>query len=122
MCNSFENASYWNIIDDNASGIPYTEYLGIIFNCECIIDIIINEQSGLSLRVMEALFFNKKLITNNKYIADMDFYNPNNIYIFGVDKEPISNFMNKKYQIVPDSIKNNYLLDSFVKRITKESI
>ena len=118
LCDSVDKNSYWKIINDTEPGIRYIDYLGIIYNCKCIIDIVIDGQSGLSLRVMEALFFNKKLITNNKHISKMDFYNPNNIFILDIDKE-LNSFMEKQYQTVPDSIKNNYLLDSFVKRITQ---
>lgn len=37
---------------------------------------------GLSFRVFEALFYKKKIITNNPLVRNFDFYHPNNIFIW----------------------------------------
>ena len=47
------------------------------YNSECLIEIIRENQTGISLRVCEAIAFNKKLITNNFNIQHMPFYNAN---------------------------------------------
>lgn len=50
-------------------------------------------QKGMTLRIVEAMFFNKKLITNNDDILCMDFYNSQNIYVLGYDTRSIKGFI-----------------------------
>ncbi len=55
-------------------------------------------QTGLTLRTMEAIFFKKKLVTTNKAIKHYLFYHPDNIFILGEDSiENLSNFLEKDY-------------------------
>ena len=76
-----------------------------------------NGQEGLTLRVLEALFYSKKLITNNKNIKKYDFYNPNNIFIWGVDDEKnLLNFINSDYITIEENILNRYSYDSWINR------
>lgn len=77
--------------------INYINVLRIINNSKAILDINQKEQSGLSMRCMESLFFNKKLITNNRYIKTYDWYCPENIYILGEDKRTILQFLETPY-------------------------
>ena len=65
---------------------------------------------------MEALFFEKKLITNNASVRDYDFYDKNNIFIYGVDDD-LNSFMSLSYKKIDDSIKYKYTLDGFVEKI-----
>ena len=75
----------------------------------CILDYNQEGQVGLTLRPMEALFLEKKLITNNKDIKNYDFYNPSNIFILGENNiEDIKEFINKPYEKVEQ--KNHRLL------------
>lgn len=121
LCDKIYGNSMWKIVSDNDKGISYMEYLSYVVNSKCIVDVVIDGQSGCSLRAMEALFFNKKLLTNNKYIKEFDFYNPSNIFIFGVDTD-IDAFINTPHVIIDDSIKNRYLIESFVDRIINSKI
>lgn len=67
--------------------ISYLELMGYIEHTKAILDLVHEKQSGLTLRPLEALFFKKKLITNDLNIQNYDLYNKNNIFIIGVDKE-----------------------------------
>ena len=67
--------------------LSYAEVLKKIYNSKILIDIVQPGQVGLTMRVMEAIMLNKKLITNNKYIASEPWYNKNNVYIIGVDSD-----------------------------------
>ena len=85
-----------------------------------ILDIVNPNQSGLTLRVMESLFFKKKLITNNLFISEYDFYNSQNIFILGKDREEdLHDFINSNYIDVDDSIVTSYDYHNWVKRFTK---
>lgn len=46
----------------------------------CIVDVNL-DRSGVALRVIKALANGKKVITNNSYIVEEDFYHPNNIKV-----------------------------------------
>ena len=65
-----------------AKRVPYEKIAENIKQSRAILDIVQSGQSGITLRPMEAMFYNKKLITNNIYIKEYDFYNPHNIFIF----------------------------------------
>ena len=117
LCDSISENSFFRIVDSSyTNSISYISYLSIVLRSKCIIDIVQDGQSGLSLRPMEALFFNKKLITNNKYIKETAFYCPENVFIYGEDND-LKNFMDKPLKIIPESIKSEYLLESFVDKI-----
>ena len=66
-CNGINYVEKW---------IPYEEVLCRMLESNCILEIIQNNQSGPSLRYFEAIFYNKKLLTNNKNIEDYPYYNP----------------------------------------------
>mgnify|MGYP003604312537 CR=1 FL=1 len=65
--------------------------------------------NGLSFRVFEALFFSKKLITNNNDVKNYDFYNPNNIFVWeNQDYDSIIDFLEKDYEAVDNDILKKY--------------
>ena len=97
-------------------GMPYKEVLKHINNCKCILEINGESQSGLTMRAMESIFYNKKLITNNVNIKTYNFYNPNNIFILGND-DNLMEFMQKKYEPVDEKIKNKYCFTNWLKNI-----
>ena len=57
--------------------IKYDESISYVIKSNCIIDIVLDpQQAGLSLRVYEAITYNKKLLTNNPSIKEFPYYNP----------------------------------------------
>ena len=56
--------------------ISYQEVLIRLSQSKCILEVIQKNQSGPSLRYFEAIFYNKKLLTNNKNIVSYPYYNP----------------------------------------------
>ena len=101
--------------------MDYEMVLENISKSKCILDINNQNQMGLTLRPLEALFFKKKLITNNFNIKNMDFYNPSNIFIIGVDSfDNIINFIKMPYIDIDKQIINKYTFDSWLKRIIKK--
>lgn len=74
--------------------LSYKEVLAGISNSKCILEIVQNGQSGMTMRPYEALFYNKRLLTNNKYLEDMPFYNPKYMQIYStIDEIDISAIM-----------------------------
>ncbi len=66
---------------------PYEEILKNVANCNTIIEILQEGQSGASLRYFEAVCYNKKLLTNNPNIVNFPFYDKRYMRIFRDAKE-----------------------------------
>ena len=98
------------------------ETYDIMKSSNIIVDVPMANQNGLTIRTFEALGFNRKLITTNKNIANYDFYNPTNIYIYegegNFDFE--SDFFKKPYENLPKEIKEKYSLSSFIATLLSE--
>lgn len=62
--------------------ISYREVVEELKKSNCILEILTEGQSGASLRYYEAVCYNKKLLTNNKNVVNLPFYNPEYIHIF----------------------------------------
>lgn len=89
--------------------ISYDKYLELLSKSNCILDITDNNINGLTLRCLESLFLEKKLITNNKNIANYDFYDSDNIFILEKDNiDSIKNFITKPYKKIDNKIINYY--------------
>lgn len=83
-----------------------------------IIDYTHPNQTGLTMRTCESIGHRCKLITNNSYVKNMDFYNPNNIFVFDQDNFSIpSYFMNSKYQDIDKEIFYKYSIECWIKEI-----
>lgn len=96
--------------------IEYKKVLAIEKNADAILELNREGQKGITLRALEAMFFEKKLITNNKNIVDCDFYDPLNIFIIGVDKD-LRRFMREPYRPIDKKITNEYKYISWLDNI-----
>lgn len=107
-----------NLLEFITHPIPYREILNYISESKIIVDITQNNQTGITLRTLEAIFYNKKLLTNNQHIKAMDLYNSNNIMI--MDKD--NNYIDKIDEFTKTNIKRykynfykNYLIEEWIK-------
>ncbi len=91
--------------------------IDIIKNSRIVLDAPQINQNGLTIRAIETLGANKKLITTNKDIVNYDFYNPINIYIYEGSIDFDSDFFNKPYQPISEEIYRNYSLSCFLKKL-----
>ena len=57
-------------------GLKYEEVVKSLVNSNCILEIVQPGQNNQTARYMEAVCYNKKLLTNNKNICDLPYYNP----------------------------------------------
>lgn len=101
--------------------LPYKVISKRIAKNKGIIDILPKLQTGLSLRPLEALFNQKKLITNFKDIKNFDFYCPENIYIIENDNNSynIKEFDKLPYNKSVNRFINKYDFDNWIKRFSK---
>lgn len=109
----------FKIVNDVSECIPYSENVKNLKHSRCLVDIVQPNQMGLTLRPLEALSFQKKLISNNKKLINYDFYHKDNIFILGVDNlEDIDAFMKTPYHQIENNIIKQYdvttWLNSFI--------
>lgn len=102
-----------------------TEIVALYQQSEIILDINHPRQSGLTMRTLEAIGANKKLITTNRNIIKYPFYNSNNIFMLDrntlrIDEE----FLKVPYCQIDLQVKESlsiggWLNDIFFERNTK---
>lgn len=73
--------------DVSFTALSHSENSNLMHGAKIILDINHPKQSGLTMRTLETLGAQKKLITTNLNIVDYDFYDPNNIFVLD-RKEP----------------------------------
>lgn len=111
------------VVENEKDFIEYDEYLRLLSKSRAIIDITNKNQIGLTLRCMESIFLEKKLITNNKEIKKYNFYNPKNIFILDEDNmDNIETFLNSPYEKVDQEIIEYYDFESWLKRFYTNNI
>lgn len=96
--------------------IAYKKVIEMIKQADILIDYYTDEMAGLSLRPMEALFFRKKLITNNYTISNYDFYYPNNVFMLNERERTIGEFVRADYVEISRNVQNQYLLSNWMER------
>lgn len=86
----FKSLGYTSRVDlvgDDDQLIPYKEVQSRIAKSRAILEINQKGQSGYTLRTLESLFFNKKLITTNEAIYSEEFYRPENVFVLNKDDD-----------------------------------
>lgn len=98
--------------------ISYQENLVYVMNCTIILDIIQKGQVGWTLRTLEALYLNKKIITNNLSLLESDIYSPNRFFIIGHDRwSDLGRFLNTPINSIDDEILYKYSPDNMLNSV-----
>lgn len=84
-----------------------------------ILDVVQDGQTGLTLRIMEGLLFDKKIVTTNAAIRmDKDFKDNPNIYVITKDNiKELYTFFKKPMVEYPNNLKAKYSFTNWLKRI-----
>jgi len=99
--------------------IPLKKLLKLYSVTKIIIDLVQDNQSGLSFRFFEAMAFQKKIITNNSNVKNYNFYNPNNIMVIEDKLDFSMPFFETDYTPIPDEIYNQYTIESWINVVFK---
>lgn len=107
----------FRIIRSDKDYIPYEKVIELTCQAKCVLDFCVSEDVGMSLRALEALFLNKKVITNNAMYVYEAFYSPKNVFILGKDDiNSLQNFLNEPLQDIAKETKDAYLFENWLTR------
>ena len=100
----------------------YLEYLKRIQESKCIVEVLPSSNAGFTLRTIEAIYYDKKLITNNLSIRNCSFYNKNMILIFDekTSQDEIINFLSNENIPYSNKIKQQFSFEQWLKNFGKE--
>lgn len=89
-------------IDYGYTNMPYIKMLQLSISSNCILEILQKGAVGFTSRFLEAVMYNKKLLTNNLTVKNTKFYNPQFIQCFSSVDEIDPDF------ILNDTVKVDY--------------
>lgn len=90
----------------------------ILMRSAFVIDLEHPKQNGLTMRTIEMMGLQKKLITANKNVVDYDFYNPNNICVVDrVNPKMDMQFLLSEFESIDPVVLNKYTLNSWLKNL-----
>jgi hypothetical protein len=89
-----------------------------IISAKATLDIAHAMQSGLTMRTIELLGAQRKIITTNEDIKNYDFYDPQNVMIINRDNPQFDgNFFLTEFKKTPSDILEKYSISEWVKRM-----
>lgn len=114
------------LLSSELKGISYSEVsfkslssqqiADVFLRTNVVVDIEHPKQNGLTMRTIEMLGLQKKLITTNKNVMSYDFYHPNNICVVNrVNPHVSSDFLQSDYVSIDENIINKYSLNMWLR-------
>ncbi len=101
--------------------IPYDKVLNYIEGADCLLDVIQGDSEGMTIKVCEAVFYDKLLITTNKKIKELSFYSPDKILV--IDKPDdinLSFFDNRKKIKYSKKDRDYFSVRGFISRLNRD--
>ncbi|MEY8412513.1 hypothetical protein AALB51_14930 [Lachnospiraceae bacterium 62-26] len=99
--------------------LPYSTVLKKILASECIVEIMDKNNAGVTLRTLEAICYNKKLVTNNRKILESPFYNSDYIFLLDQNEDITMEFFEKN-RLVEYRYDERYSPILFIKKLKDE--
>lgn len=95
--------------------LEYKVFLDYVSKSRSVLNYVYEGQTGISLRDVEALSNNIKLLTNNESIKDKFFYDPRDIFILGIDKEnKLKEFIDEPFTELTSEFYTYYSFESWI--------
>lgn len=79
--------------------IPYREMINRLQDVDIILDVVVPGQSGLSYRAVEAVCYNKKLLSNNPSIVEFPYYDKRYMRYFDSIEDIDIDFLNNNTKV-----------------------
>lgn len=108
----------WIFFQTYSKRISFNQCIEEESESKCIMDFYQKYQSGLTLRTVESIFLQKKVITNNILLRNYKLFRFGNIEIIDLNNiENIEHFIKKQFSPYPENIIEEYKFNSWLKRI-----
>lgn len=105
------------------SEVSYDELCKMISHSRSVLNVIMENQKGLTLRDLEYVFQGVKLITTNQAIVSDPIYHPNNVFVIKEDNiAELRNFLALPIEPLSPAVIEHHTFDSFVREITRKDI
>jgi len=100
--------------------IDYSAVTDCLSESRAVLNVVMENQRGITVRDAEALFFGIKLITTNKYIKDWELYDPNNIFVLDneTDLQTLKEFLNKPVHKTDKILLDKHTVAGMIDEIT----
>lgn len=106
----------FKLVESKADYVSNYDNIKLSAQSKCIVDVMSPEQQGLTLRPFDALFLEKKLITNCASVKKFDFYDPANIYVIeGNDLNGLDEFMATPYKKLDETLVCRYEVNQWIR-------
>ena len=97
--------------------LSYAANLALVRRSRCLLEVLQDTQSGPTMRSIEALFFDCKLITNNVSIVDCEFYHPSRIFVVGRDRpEDLWSFLQSPVERAGEALLGKHEIRSWLRK------
>lgn len=95
--------------------LTYEENIKQLKNATLVVDFLNETHHGLSFRTFEAMYYGKKLITNNPLVKQYDFYHPNNIFVWdGVNLDGYEDFIKTPFLPIDKKLIEKYSFKNWI--------
>lgn len=111
---------FWkaNIREFSFDKMSHQDIADIVSRTSVMLDIQHPNQSGLTMRTIEMIGMNKKIITTNRDIVNYDFFDPANIHVIDRKSPTIpSVFFNSNYRKIDETIYNYYDINQWITEV-----
>jgi len=101
--------------------MDYRAITELITKSRAILNVAMEDQQGLTMRDLESMFFEVKLLTTNKNIIKTDVYSPDNVYILdGLNIDDLPAFLDQEYVPLSREVKERHSYDHFIEVIISD--
>ncbi len=98
--------------------MPANEFCQNIARSRAVVDVEHPRQRGYTMRTIETLLLEKKLVTTNKHILTSNLYHPSRVFVINraAPEIPVE-FLDQPYLAVPDALRNYYSCEGWVSEL-----
>ena len=110
----FKKRIYKNIL-------PYDKLMCKQIQSKAVLELVPSALKETTMRAIDAMCLEQKLITDNTNAVNIDFYDSNNIFILGMDKEQnLNEFINSPFKPIPKEVWDRVSLSRWIERFAND--
>ena len=101
--------------------LPYLEVVDKLKSSRCLLELVKNGQTGVTLRFIEAAFYGKKVITNNKSVVRHPLYDKTRVFILDQDNwDDLPGFFSRETELLSEDLIRPYTYEGWLQKFFDE--